>query len=354
MKLLITGTDGYIGSVMADVLLEAGHEVIGVDTGFYRAGWLYDGIRQLPRTVTRDIRDLTGDDVAGVDAVIHLAELSNDPLGQLAPAVTFDINHRGSLQLARLARAAGIRRFIYMSSCSVYGIGGDEPVSEATAVNPLTTYAECKVRVERDIGAMADDEFHPTFLRNATAFGASPRMRFDIVLNNLMGIAWTTGEVRMVSDGSPWRPLVHVRDTIAAVQAVLAAPVERVPGEILNVGSNAQNYRIREVAEIVAAVVPGCTTSFGPPSPDNRSYRVSFDKIASVLPDFQCSWDAQAGAEELAAVFRRIGLDAALFGHRGFTRLDQLQYLISTGQLDDDLRWSTMPAPPAAVEPARG
>lgn len=339
MRILVTGTDGYIGCVLADQLMRAGHTVTGVDSGFYRAGWLYDGVAAAPRTIARDIRDLTAEDVRDHDAVVHLAELSNDPLGQLAPQVTFDINHRGSLHLAELARAAGVPRFVYMSSCSVYGIGGDAPVTEHSPVNPLTTYAECKVLVERDVGAMADVDFHPTFLRNATAFGASPRMRFDIVLNNLMGIAWTTREIRMTSDGSPWRPLVHILDTCAAVLAVLQAPTDAIHRQVLNVGSNDQNYRVREIAEIVGSVVPDSSTSFGPPSPDNRSYRVSFDRIGEVLPGFACAWDARAGAEQLAEVFGRVDLDAELFGYRGYTRLDQLQYLIRTGQVDGDLRW---------------
>jgi len=340
MRILVTGTDGYIGSVMADMLLAAGHEVVGFDTGYYRAGWLYNGIGEGPQTVTRDIRRMSVEDLRGMDAVVHLAELSNDPLGQLAPDVTFDINHRGSVHLANLAKAAGVERFVYMSSCSVYGVGGSEPVTEESPVNPLTSYAVCKTRVERDVGAIAGDTFHPTFLRNATAFGASPRMRFDIVLNNLMGIAWTTGEIRMISDGSPWRPLVHIRDTVAAVAGVLEAPAQRIHNEVFNVGSNDQNYRVREIAEIVAAEVPDCGMSFGAPSADNRSYRVSFDKIREVLPDFRCSWDARAGARELAEVFGRVALDAELFNYRAFTRLDQINYLLESGQVDRQLFWT--------------
>lgn len=347
MKVLLTGSDGYIGAVMADELIAAGHEVSGVDAGFYRSGWLYPGVRQQPRTLTADIRDLSAHDFQGFDAVVHLAELSNDPVGQLAPETTFAINHQGSVRLATAAKAAGVERFVYMSSCSVYGVA-DGTVDETSPVSPQTTYAECKVAVERDVGALANDDFHPTFLRNATAFGASPRMRFDVVLNNLMGIAWTTGEIRMVTDGTPWRPLAHIRDTSAAVLAVLEAPAERVHGEILNVGSNEQNYQVREIAEIVREAVPGCTLSFGPPSPDNRSYRVAFDKIGRVLPSFQCAWDAHAGAEELATVFRAINLDAATFAFRAFTRLDQLRYLMNTAQIGSDMRWTT--AAPAFVE----
>jgi len=353
MKLVMTGTDGYIGSVMADHLMAEGHDVTGIDAGFYRTGWLFDGVTRIPRTITKDVREITVDDLRGADAIVHLAELSNDPLGQLAPHVTFEINHQGSVRLARLAKDAGVTRFVYMSSCSVYGVGSDMPVNEDSPVNPQTAYAECKVLVERDVSAMADDDFHPTFLRNATAFGASPRMRFDIVLNNLMGVAWTTGEVRMTSDGSPWRPLVHIRDISAAVAAVLDAPAEAIHGQILNTGSEEQNYRVREIAEIVSAAVPGSTTSFGPASTDNRSYRVRFDKIGDVLPAFRCAWNAEAGAAELAAVFGRIGLDESLFTYRGFTRLDQLNHLLATGQLDERLRWQAPgSAAPEAIRPA--
>jgi nucleoside-diphosphate-sugar epimerase len=347
MRVLMTGTDGYIGCVMADDLMRHGHEVIGVDTGYYRAGWLYGGLSASPYTRIKDIRDIGLDDLAGIDAIVHLAELSNDPVGQLDPEVTFEINHRGSLRLATLARQAGVGRFIYMSSCSVYGVGSDDFLTETSPVNPQTAYAECKVAVERDVGALADERFHPTFMRNATAYGASPRMRFDIVLNNLMGLAWTTGEVRMTSDGSPWRPIAHIRDTSLAVRLVLEADADLVSGEIFNVGSDGQNYRVREIAEIVSAAVPGCTTSFGAPSPDNRSYRVSFAKLAERLPAFRCSWDAEAGAAELASVFGAVEMNADLFGYRAFTRLDQLQYLLQTGQLDRDLRWNERREPAA-------
>jgi nucleoside-diphosphate-sugar epimerase len=348
MNILVTGTDGYIGCVMAAELMRHGHHVLGVDTGFYRAGWLYDGVDQTPRTLVRDLRDVTIDDLRGIEAVVHLAELSNDPLGQLAPRITFDINHGGSVRLATLAKQAGVQRFVYMSSCSVYGLGADGFVTEESPVNPQTAYAECKVLVERDVGALADDAFHPTFLRNATAFGASPRMRFDIVLNNLLGIAWTTGEIRMSSDGTPWRPLVHLRDTITAVRMVLDAPIETIHAQTLNVGSDDQNYQVREIAEIVAAVVPDCTTSFGAPNPDNRSYRVSFAKVHALLPGFRCAWDARAGARELADVFGQVSLDAELFGFRAYTRLEQLTYLIATGQIDENFRWVNRREPASA------
>ncbi len=341
MKILVTGTDGYLGCLLAPELLRNGHDVTGVDTGFYKSGWLYAGVTEAAHTLAKDIRRLTEDDLAGVDAVVHMAELSNDPLGQLSPAITYEINHRGSVRLARLAQRAGVRRFVYMSSCSVYGVADGE-VDETSPVNPQTAYAECKTRVERDLTAMASDTFAPTFLRNATAFGASPRMRFDIVLNNLAGLAWTEHQIAMVSDGTPWRPLVHALDIAKAIQCVLAAPVELVGGEVFNVGSSEQNYRVREIAEIVAAEFPGCQVSFGASGADNRSYRVSFDKINNKLPGFGCEWDAAAGARQLHQIFRRIDLDSATFSGPGHSRLLQLQHLINTRQLDDELFWRTL------------
>jgi nucleoside-diphosphate-sugar epimerase len=338
MKILVTGTDGYLGCLVAPELLRDGHDVLGVDTGFYKSGWLYSGVTATALTLTKDIRRLTDDDLAGVDAVVHMAELSNDPLGQLSPMVTYQINHEGSVHLAELARRAGVARFVYMSSCSVYGVADGE-LDETSPVNPQTAYAECKTRVERDLTAMASDTFAPTFLRNATAFGASPRMRFDIVLNNLAGLAWTEKRIAMVSDGTPWRPLVHALDIAKAIRCVLAAPVELVSGEVFNVGSSEQNYRVREIAEIVAAEFPGCQVTFGSSDRDNRSYRVSFDKINNKLPGFSCDWDAVAGARQLHEVFRRIDLDFATFAGRGHTRLLQLQHLIRTGQVDDELFW---------------
>ena len=261
------------------------------------------------QTLAKDIRRLTAADLEGADAVVHMAELSNDPLGQLSPTITYQINHQGSVRLAQLAKRAGVDRFVYMSSCSVYGVADGE-VDETSPINPQTAYAECKTMVERDLTAMASDTFAPTFLRNATAFGASPRMRFDIVLNNLAGLAWTEKKIAMVSDGTPWRPLVHGLDIAKAIRCVLAAPVELVAGEVFNVGSSEQNYRVREIAEIVGAEFPGCEVTFGASGGDNRSYRVSFDKINNKLPGFSCDWDAVAGARQLHQVFRQIDLDA--------------------------------------------
>jgi nucleoside-diphosphate-sugar epimerase len=343
MKVLITGTEGYIGARMAPILAAAGHTVVGLDTGFYRDGCLYmDPLGQpmTPRTAYKDLRQVEPADFEGFDAVIHLAELSNDPLGQNRPEITFKINHEGSVRIAKAAKAAGVKRFIYASSCSVYGVGsGGDFLNETSPTNPQTAYAQCKVRVEHDVGALADAGFCATFLRNATAYGPSPRMRFDIVLNDLCALAHTTHRIAMLSDGSPWRPIVHVEDICSAFRCVLEAPVEAVNGQIFNVGATRENYRIREIAQLVAEAFPGCEVSAGPPSADNRSYRVSFEKIETKLPGYASRWTASAGAKELAALFKRIDFGAAEYQFRAFTRLKQLKYLQRTGQIDDDLFW---------------
>ena len=339
MKVLVTGTDGYIGSQLAPFLAARGHEVVGLDTGFYRDGLLYGDADPGGTTIRKDIRHLEVADLEGCDAVVHLAELSNDPLGQHNPQITFQINHLGSVHLAKLCREAGVRRFVYTSSCSVYGVGTDAIMSEESTPNPQTAYAECKVMVERDVQTLAGDYFSPTFLRNATAFGASPRMRFDIVLNNLAGLAWTTGTIAMTSDGTPWRPLVHVLDICEAIACTLAAPPETVHNQIFNVGDSRFNYRVREIATVVADAFPGCNVTFGKPDSDNRSYRVSFEKIAEHLPDFACSRDAATGARELYEIFKSIQMSVETFEFRAFTRLKQIRYLLETGQVDNDLFW---------------
>jgi nucleoside-diphosphate-sugar epimerase len=338
MKILVTGSDGYLGSMLTPRLLTDGHEVVGLDTGFYKSGWLYNAVDHSPRTLVKDVRHVERADLEGVDAVVHMAELSNDPLGQLLPNITYDINHHGSVRLATLAKEAGVERFVYMSSCSVYGVADGE-VDETSPVNPQTAYAECKALVERDVRPLADDHFTPVFLRNATAFGASPRMRFDIVLNNLAGLARTTKEITMTSDGTPWRPLVHVLDIGSAIRAVLGAPKAAVSAQAFNVGSNEQNYQVREVAETVAAAFPGCSTSFGPAGGDNRSYKVNFDKIHAALPDFSCSWSAELGAKQLAGIFEAIDMQDADFQARPFTRLKQLEHLLATAQIDESFFW---------------
>ena len=339
MKVVLTGCEGYLGSLLGPELLKKGYQVVGMDSGFYREGNLYRADGAYPMIVTRDIRQIEADDLAGADAIVHLAELSNDPLGQLAPTITHEINHEGSLRLAAIAKAAGVKRFVYTSSCSVYGVSDADFVDEESPVAPQTAYAVCKTLVERDVRNLADHGFSPVFLRNATAFGASPRMRFDIVLNNLAGLAWTTREIKMTSDGTPWRPLVHGLDIARAIIAVLEAPKDAVHNEIFNVGDTRQNYRVRQIAEVVAEVFPACKVSFGPPSPDNRSYRVSFEKIRRHLPTFACAWDARRGAQQLCELFKKIDMTHEIFQHRAYTRLKELEYLIRTQQIDEHFFW---------------
>ena len=340
MRVLVTGVDGYIGAVLGPKLVERGFDVVGIDCGFYRDGWFYNDHHPRPLTLTKDLRQITAKDVQGFEAVIHLAELSNDPLGELSERTTYEINHVGSIALARACKQAGVPRFVYTSSCSIYGAAEDGTErDEQSAPNPQTAYAKCKVLVERDVGALADAHFSPVFLRNATAFGASPRMRFDIVLNNLAGFAWTIKEIKMTSDGTPWRPLVHVDDICQAIILALEAPREAVHNEIFNVGDNRQNYRIREIAATVGQVFDGCAITFGQPSGDNRSYRTSFDKIRRHLPEFRCQWPAELGARQLHEVFSYINMTRETFSFRGFTRLKQLKHLIATGQIDADFYW---------------
>ncbi|HEY1790634.1 MAG TPA: SDR family oxidoreductase [Verrucomicrobiae bacterium] len=339
MKILLVGSEGYLGSLLGPVLLREGHDITGLDTGFYREGTLYRDSGTIPRTLSKDVRQIEIEDLRGAEAVVHLGELSNDPLGQLSPDITYEINHQGSIRLAQLARQAGVRRFVYMSSCSVYGVSDADFVDEKSPVDPQTAYAVCKVRVENDLTQMATDTFSPVFMRNATAYGASPHMRFDIVLNNLSGLAWTTGEIRMTSDGTPWRPLVHGLDIGEAIRQVLLAPREAIHNQIFNVGDTSHNYRVREIAEIVAETFSGCKLTFGAPSPDNRSYRVSFEKIRKHLPEFRCSWDARRGAQQLCEMFKRIDMARETFGFRAFTRLKQLEHLIRTQQIDGHFYW---------------
>lgn len=341
MKVLVTGTDGYIGTMLGPTLLKRDHQVVGLDTGFYRDSWLYNsGITGFPQMINKDLRHITTEDLEGFDAVVHLAELSNDPLGQLNPEITYKINHLGSVELAKKCKQVGITRFVYASSCSVYGVGGEEGFkTEESETNPQTAYAKCKALVEHDVSALADDDFSPTFLRNATAYGPSPRMRFDIVLNNLAGLAWTTGQIKMTSDGTPWRPLVHILDISQAVACALEAPREAIHNQIFNVGDTEENYQVREIAQIVADTFPGCELSFGSSDGDNRSYRVSFDKINSQLPGFKCQRNVTIGAQQLREVFEKIDMSDEIFKHRGYTRLKQLEHLIRTCQIDQDFFW---------------
>lgn len=338
MKVFVTGVDGYIGVMLVPLLVKHGYEVVGLDTGYYREGCLYNGIEDCPTVLRRDLRRIGDGDLDGIDAVVHLAELSNDPLGQHNPEITYGINHRASVKLAESAKRGGAKRFIYASSCSIYGKGNDDIKTEESAPNPQTTYAECKMLVERDVAAMADDDFSPTFMRNATAFGPSPRMRFDIVLNNLAGLAWTEKAIRMNGDGSAYRPLVHILDICDAIVCALEAPRHVIHNQVFNVGQDSDNYRIKQIAEIVQGVFPNCGIEFGTAGADNRSYRVSFEKIRSKL-GFSCRRNATIGAVQLYALFKKIDMTKEVFTFRAFTRLKQLEHLIRLGQLDDQLFW---------------
>ncbi|UBF24383.1 SDR family oxidoreductase [Kovacikia minuta CCNUW1] len=343
MRVLVTGHKGYIGTILVPLLLAEGHEVVGLDSDLFRGSTFGEGIRDIPELI-KDVRDVEVADLEGFDAVMHLAGLSNDPLGNLNPDLTYDINHLASVKLAKVAKEAGVPRYIFSSSCSNYGAGGEDWLTEESAFNPVTPYGMSKVRTEQDVCKLADDNFSPTFLRNATAFGVSPRIRFDLVLNNLVAWAFTTGRVYMKSDGSPWRPIVHIEDISRAFVAVLHAPRELVHNEAFNVGRNEDNYRIRELGDIVEEVVPGCKIEYAQDaSPDKRCYRVDCSKIQKVLPEFKPQWNARRGAEELYAAYQKVGITLEDFEGPRYQRISHIKRLMSNQQIDENLRW-TQPA----------
>jgi nucleoside-diphosphate-sugar epimerase len=339
VRVLVTGHKGFIGSVMVPTLQGRGVEVVGMDTDYYRDCTFTGSLADVPE-VRCDIRDASEDDLAGFDAVVHLAALSNDPLGDFDPDITYDINHRATVLLARLARNAGVPRFLFSSSCSNYGAGGDSLLDETAPFNPVTPYGISKVRAEEELLALASDDFSPILLRSATAYGVAPRLRCDIVLNNLTAWAVATGQVLIKSDGTPWRPIVHVEDICSAFLAVLDAPREVVHAQAFNVARPEENYRVSELAAIVQETVPGCTIAFaGDASPDTRNYRVDASKIAKSLPAFQPRWTARDGARQLYEAFQEQPITVDDFEGWRFRRIGQINKLLDAGKLTRDLRW---------------
>jgi nucleoside-diphosphate-sugar epimerase len=339
-RILITGNNGYIGSVMAPWLLSQDYDVIGLDTGYFLPCTLVADHAGIP-TINKDLRDVTAKDLAGFNAVIHLAALSNDPLGDLNEAWTREINSEWTMRLAKAAKAAGVPRFIFSSSCIMYGMSEAAVVDETTPLAPQTEYARSKYVAETALNRLADDHFSPTYCRNGTVYGLSPRMRFDTVLNNFMGNAFTTGRVVILSDGTPWRPVVHVQDVARAFQAIMEAPRDVIHNAAFNTGADDLNHQIGELGQTVAEMVPGCELKIVPQTgADQRTYKADFGKFKRAFPDFNFVWTARKGAEELRDAFERIGLTKSQFRDKRFRRVNWLGHLIDTQSVDESLRWT--------------
>jgi nucleoside-diphosphate-sugar epimerase len=337
---MVTGHLGYIGTILTSYFVDAGYDVIGLDTDLYDGCTFLNSVPEIP-FIKKDVRDVEVGDFENIDAIIHLAALSNDPLGNLNPELTFDINYRATVHLAELAKKAGVSRFLFSSSCSNYGAGGDDFLDESASFNPVTPYGESKVLAERGLSKLASNKFSPVFLRNATAYGLSPRIRFDLVVNNLVAWAVSTGKIYLKSDGSPWRPLIHIEDMAHAFLSILEAPNDKIHNEAFNIGSTEENYRIRDVAKIVAEVVPNCELSFAPQAgPDLRNYRVNCEKIKKVLPSFQPKWTVKKGVFELYNAFKDANLSPEVFEGPQFKRILHIQKLLDTGKLSSKLFWN--------------
>ncbi|MEP7290283.1 MAG: SDR family oxidoreductase [Chloroflexota bacterium] len=339
MRILVTGHKGYIGAVLVPMLLAKNYEVVGLDVDLFKAGVFNDAAADTAE-IKKDIRDVQAQDLEGFEAIIHLAALSNDPLGNLDPELTYDINCRSSVQLAELAKVAGVERFLFSSSCSNYGAAGGEMMTEESELNPVTPYGKSKVMVEAAVQKLASDRFSPVFLRNATAYGVSPRLRCDLVVNNIAAWAFTTGRVLMKSDGSPWRPLVHVQDISAAFIAALEAPRPAIHNQVFNIGRTSENFQVRQVAQMVVEALPQATVEFASnASPDSRDYRVSFEKVTRILPSFMPQWTVEKGIKELLEAYAKARLTVDDFEGIRFNRIAQIKQLLNAGAVDSRLRW---------------